>query len=81
MDRCGGQAPPLAAGVLYELHIGTFSEPGTFEGAIAKLPHLVELGVTHLELMPIWSFLARVAGDTTASTCSHRIMPMGARTN
>src|SRR5215203_5043854 len=30
------QDPPLAAGVLYELHIGTFSEPATFEGAIAK---------------------------------------------
>jgi maltooligosyltrehalose trehalohydrolase len=50
------QAPPLAAGILYELHIGTFSEPGTFEGAIAKLPHLRELGVTHLELMPVCEF-------------------------
>jgi maltooligosyltrehalose trehalohydrolase len=42
------QPPPLAAGILYELHIGTFSEPGTFEGAIAKLPYLVDLGVTHV---------------------------------
>ena len=50
------QAPPLAAGVLYELHIGTFSEAGTFEGAIAKLPHLVDLGITHLELMPVCEF-------------------------
>ena len=50
------QAPPLAAGVLYELHIGTFSELGTFEGAIAKLPYLVELGVTHVELMPVCEF-------------------------
>jgi maltooligosyltrehalose trehalohydrolase len=50
------QAPPLAAGVLYELHIGTFSESGTFEGAIAKLPYLVDLGVTHLELMPVCEF-------------------------
>ena len=50
------QALPLAAGVLYELHIGTFSEAGTFEGAIAKLPHLVDLGVTHVELMPVCEF-------------------------
>jgi maltooligosyltrehalose trehalohydrolase len=50
------QAPPLASGILYELHIGTFSEPGTFEGAIAKLPHLLDLGVTHLELMPVCEF-------------------------
>jgi maltooligosyltrehalose trehalohydrolase len=50
------QAPPLAAGILYELHIGTFSDTGTFEGVIAKLPHLLELGVTHLELMPVCEF-------------------------
>ena len=50
------QPAPLASGIVYELHIGTFSESGTFAGAIAKLPHLVELGVTHLELMPICEF-------------------------
>jgi maltooligosyltrehalose trehalohydrolase len=50
------QPAPLAAGVLYELHIGTFSEPGTFEGAITKLPYLRDLGVTHLELMPVCEF-------------------------
>ena len=50
------QPPPLAAGVLYELHIGTFSESGTFDGAIAKLPYLLDLGVTHLELMPVCEF-------------------------
>jgi maltooligosyltrehalose trehalohydrolase len=50
------QPPPLSSGIVYELHIGTFSEAGTFAGAIAKLPHLVELGVTHLELMPVCEF-------------------------
>src|SRR6478752_115381 len=39
---------PLRDAVIYELHVGTFSEEGTFEGAIAHLDHLVELGVTHL---------------------------------
>ncbi|HEX5098226.1 MAG TPA: alpha-amylase family glycosyl hydrolase, partial [Polyangiaceae bacterium] len=47
---------PLALGVIYELHVGTFSETGTFEGVIAHLPALVELGVTHVELMPIAEF-------------------------
>lgn len=47
---------PLAAGVIYELHVGTFAEEGTFDGVIARLDHLVELGVTHVELMPIAEF-------------------------
>jgi len=55
----GWQPPPLAAGVVYEVHVGTFSPAGTFDGAIERLDALVELGVTHLELMPVASF----AGD------------------
>jgi maltooligosyltrehalose trehalohydrolase len=50
------QPPPLASGVIYELHVGTFSPEGTFTGAIPYLRHLVELGVTHVELMPIAEF-------------------------
>jgi maltooligosyltrehalose trehalohydrolase len=50
------QAPPLAAAVIYELHVGTFSEAGTFEGAIGHLDRLVELGITHVELMPVNEF-------------------------
>jgi maltooligosyltrehalose trehalohydrolase len=50
------QAPPLAGAVLYELHIGTFSQAGTFEGAIERLTHLTDLGVTHVELMPVAEF-------------------------
>jgi maltooligosyltrehalose trehalohydrolase len=50
------QAPPPASGIVYELHIGTFTREGTFDGAIAKLDHLVDLGVTHLELMPVAAF-------------------------
>ncbi len=52
----GWQAPPLASGVIYELHVGTFTPAGTFAGAIARLDHLVELGVTHVELMPVAEF-------------------------
>jgi maltooligosyltrehalose trehalohydrolase len=50
------QAPPLGAGVVYELHVGTFSEAGTFAGAIPRLPHLAGLGITHVELMPVAEF-------------------------
>jgi maltooligosyltrehalose trehalohydrolase len=42
--------------VLYELHIGTFTSEGTFEGALRRLPELRELGVTTIELMPIAAF-------------------------
>ncbi|WP_455358323.1 malto-oligosyltrehalose trehalohydrolase [Streptomyces sp. SYSU K21746] len=46
----------LAAAVLYELHIGTYTPEGTFDAAAARLGHLVELGVTHVELMPVCPF-------------------------
>jgi maltooligosyltrehalose trehalohydrolase len=55
-DDSRWQAPPLPSAVVYELHIGTFTPEGTFEAAIAKLPHLVDLGVTHVELMPVNEF-------------------------
>ncbi|GII04592.1 malto-oligosyltrehalose trehalohydrolase [Planobispora takensis] len=50
---------PLPGAVLYELHVGTFSPAGTFEGAIEYLPHLVELGVDAIELMPVAEFSGR----------------------
>ncbi|KAA9108516.1 malto-oligosyltrehalose trehalohydrolase [Microbacterium rhizomatis] len=46
----------LAGGLIYELHIGTFTPEGTLDGAIAKLGHLVDLGVTHVELLPVNGF-------------------------
>ena len=52
----GWQAPPLGEALIYEMHPGTFTGAGTFAGAIGKLDHLVELGVTHLELMPVAEF-------------------------
>jgi maltooligosyltrehalose trehalohydrolase len=44
---------PLAQAIVYELHVGTFTEPGTFAAVIDRLDYLVELGVSHLELMPV----------------------------
>ena len=43
---------PLAGAVLYELHVGTFTPEGTFDAAVARLDHLVDLGVTAVELLP-----------------------------
>ncbi|MEA2147117.1 MAG: maltooligosyltrehalose trehalohydrolase, partial [Solirubrobacteraceae bacterium] len=42
--------------VIYELHVGTFSQPGTFTGVIPRLGALRELGVTAIEVMPIATF-------------------------
>jgi maltooligosyltrehalose trehalohydrolase len=47
------QPPSLGELVLYELHVGTFSDAGTFEGAIPYLAGLRELGVNAIELMPV----------------------------
>jgi maltooligosyltrehalose trehalohydrolase len=50
---------PLASAVIYELHVGTFTREGTFGAAIGKLDHLVRLGITHVELMPVAQFSGR----------------------
>ncbi len=52
----GWRAPPLGSGAIYELHIGTFTPGGTFASAIDRLGELLELGVTHLEIMPVAEF-------------------------
>jgi maltooligosyltrehalose trehalohydrolase len=49
-------AQPLDRAVIYELHVGTFTAEGTFDAAIERLDYLFELGVTHLELMPVAAF-------------------------
>jgi maltooligosyltrehalose trehalohydrolase len=47
---------PLSSGVIYELHVGTFTPEGTFDSALAHLEYLVDLGVTHVEVMPVAEF-------------------------
>jgi maltooligosyltrehalose trehalohydrolase len=46
----------LEGHVLYELHVGTFTPEGTWAAACEQLPHLAELGVTVLEVMPVAQF-------------------------
>ncbi|MBN1761180.1 MAG: malto-oligosyltrehalose trehalohydrolase [Chitinispirillaceae bacterium] len=48
--------PPLDEYILYELHTGTFTDEGTFAAATARLPHLVDLGITAVEIMPVAQF-------------------------
>lgn len=47
---------PIAEMVIYELHVGTFSKDGSFEGTSKKLDHLLELGVNTIEIMPVAQF-------------------------
>ncbi|HEX2152458.1 MAG TPA: malto-oligosyltrehalose trehalohydrolase [Acidimicrobiia bacterium] len=49
----------LKTAVIYEMHVGTFTRDGTFEGAIKRLDHLVDLGVDALEVMPVNQFSGR----------------------
>ncbi|MDD5411273.1 MAG: malto-oligosyltrehalose trehalohydrolase [Methylobacter sp.] len=50
---------PWEEAVFYELHVGTFTEQGTFAGVKERLDYLVDLGVTAIQLMPIADFPGR----------------------
>ena len=50
---------PWRETVIYEMHVGTFTEGGTFQSAIERLPYLAALGVTAVEIMPVAQFAGR----------------------
>ncbi|KQR49050.1 malto-oligosyltrehalose trehalohydrolase [Microbacterium sp. Leaf161] len=52
----GWSGRPLDGGVIYELHVGTFTPEGTLDSLAGHLDHLVELGITHVELLPVNAF-------------------------
>jgi isoamylase len=64
----------LEGAVIYELHVGGFTRhsssgvthPGTFAGLIDKIPYLRELGITHVELMPVMAFDEQFVPDSVA---------------
>ena len=64
---------PKTGSIIYELHIGTFSKEGTFDGAIQHLPYLAELGVTHVEVMPVaaWAGQQGWGYDSVALFATH----------
>ena len=55
----GWRGRPWHEAVIYELHIGTFSAGGDFDGVRRRLDYLVDLGVTAVELMPVADFPGR----------------------
>src|SRR4051794_17563854 len=52
----GWQGSKVLGQIIYELHIGTFTPEGNWRSAIEKLPHLRDLGITLIELMPVNAF-------------------------
>ncbi len=50
------RTPALEQLVVYELHVGTFSGEGTFDGALPYLDGLASLGVSAIEIMPVAEF-------------------------
>ncbi|MCJ8052929.1 malto-oligosyltrehalose trehalohydrolase [Shinella curvata] len=52
----GWTGRPWEEAILYELHIGTFTPEGTFRAAIDRLPHLRNIGITAMEIMPVSHF-------------------------
>ncbi|MDQ4085000.1 MAG: malto-oligosyltrehalose trehalohydrolase [Actinomycetota bacterium] len=49
----------LHGAVVYEMHVGTFTEQGTFDAAAERLDHLIDLGVDLVEVMPVHTFPGR----------------------
>jgi maltooligosyltrehalose trehalohydrolase len=49
----------LQDAIIYELHVGTFTPAGTFEGVTERLQYLADLGITVVELMPVADFPGR----------------------
>jgi maltooligosyltrehalose trehalohydrolase len=49
----GWRGVRLPGQILYEVHVGTFTSAGTFDGAVERLEYLRDLGVTLIELMPV----------------------------
>ncbi|MGB2958341.1 MAG: malto-oligosyltrehalose trehalohydrolase [Bacteroidota bacterium] len=52
----GWEGVALSEMVIYELHVGTFSDAGTFHGVIPRLRDLKSLGVNAIEIMPVGQF-------------------------
>lgn len=52
----GWSGRSVEGAVIYELHIGTFTSEGTFDSAVERLDHLVDLGVDLVEIMPVNAF-------------------------
>lgn len=54
--NAGWKGRPWEEAVIYELHTGTFSANGTFDGVVKDLDRLVDVGITAIELLPVAQF-------------------------
>ena len=59
LENSDWKGRPWTDTVLYELHVGTFTPEGTYDGVCSRLPYLKDLGVTAVELMPLGDFPGR----------------------
>jgi len=55
-DDADWQVMPLAHMIMYEIHVGTFTPEGTFEGVVSRLNDLKRLGINAIEIMPVSQF-------------------------
>ncbi|MFZ2170764.1 MAG: alpha-amylase family glycosyl hydrolase [Methylococcaceae bacterium] len=68
---------PLDGAIIYEVHVGGYTRhpssgaqhSGTFAGLIEKIPYLKELGITHVELLPVMAFDGQDAPEGVAELC------------
>jgi len=68
-------ADALEGAVIYELHVGGFTRhasaavkhPGTYAGLKEKIPYLKELGITHVELLPVMAYDEQDVPDAVAA--------------
>lgn len=56
LPASGWRSLPLSEMIIYELHVGTFTQEGTFEAIIPHLAELKAIGITTLELLPVAAF-------------------------
>ena len=55
----GWRGRPWNEAVVYEMHVGTFTEQGTYASAVERLDYLADLGITAVELMPLADFFGK----------------------
>ncbi len=66
---------PLTEAVIYEMHVGELTRhpsadtphPGTFRAVVEKIPYLKDLGITHVELLPVMAYDLQDVPPTTAA--------------
>ena len=80
-DEPGPAPRGLDGAIIYELHVGGFTrhpssgvrQPGTFSGLMEKIPYLQDLGITHVQLLPVTAFDEQDVPETVAALGLNRL--------